>query len=379
MQKRVLFVAHDSTLYGANQSLLDMVKALSLKNDMELVLVFPKKNKVICQQLDLLNLKYFIINYRTEIVGCSKQIHHFLVNFLKRIYKHLSNIFAYYKLSRIISKENINIIHSNSSVITIGIKIAKRKKIAHVWHLREHIGVDHDLRIFGGIEKYKNKIKNSDRIIAISHSVAKDFRVLDKAFIIHDAVAIRRSSYSMKETGKYFLFCGALKPLKGIETAIHAFQQFASVQNGYKLLVVGTGESKYESHLKKLVNELELSESVVFLGFRDDIQNLMSEACAFLMCSESEGLGRVTIEAMLNHCFVVGYDSTGTSEIITDGETGLLYKDLNHLVEQMKYLIENQKEIEVIKKNAYQYASKEFSERSYRDKIYRYYSGLLEK
>ena len=379
MQKRILFIAHDSSLYGANQSLLDMVKALSPKNDMELVLVFPKENKVICQQLDLLNHKYFILNYRTEIVGCSKQIHHILINFLKLLYKHLSNIFAYYKLLRIVTKENINIIHSNSSVITIGEKIAKRKKIAHVWHLREHIGVDHDLRIFGELEKYKRKIQNSDRIIAISHGVAKDFRVLDKAYIIHDAVAIRRSSYSIKETGKYFLFCGALKPLKGIETAINAFKQFATVQSGYKLLIAGTGETKYKSLLKELVKELELSESVVFLGFRKDIQNLMSEASAFLMCSENEGLGRVTIEAMLNDCPVIGYDKAGTSEIVINGETGLLFKDLNHLVEQMRYLIENPKQIEVIKKNAYRYASKEFSEKSYGDKIYKYYSDMLEK
>lgn len=379
MQKRILFIAHDSTLYGANQSLLDMIKPIGSKNDLELLFIFPKKNVEICQQLDVLGHKYFILNYRTEMAGSSDQKNYILIHILKLLYKYFVNVIAYYKLSQIVSKENIDIIHSNSSVIAIGEQIARQKKIPHVWHLREHIGVDNGIRILGRLEKYKRKIQNSDRIIAISQSIAKDFGVLDKAYIIHDAVSIRQSSSSVKISGKYFLFCGTLRPLKGIETAICAFKKFASVENGYKLLVAGTGEAKYESHLKNLVKELQISERVEFLGFRKDIQNLMSEACAFLMCSESEGLGRVTIEAMLNHCPVIGYDSTGTSEIITDGHTGLLFKDLKHLAEQMGFLIKNQKKIEDIKENAYRYASTEFSTGSYGDKIYKYYSALLEK
>ena len=62
----------------------------------------------------------------------------------------------------------------------------------------------------------------------------------------------------------------------------------------------------------------------------------MSGATAFLMCSENEGLGRVTVEAMFYGCPVIARNTGGTLDFIEDKVTGLLFSDLGSCVEAMK-------------------------------------------
>ncbi len=62
----------------------------------------------------------------------------------------------------------------------------------------------------------------------------------------------------------------------------------------------------------------------------------MSRAIAFLMCSENEGLGRVSIEAMFYGCLVIGRNSGGTKDFVFDGKTGLLFNDMDGCVSAMQ-------------------------------------------
>lgn len=48
-----------------------------------------------------------------------------------------------------------------------------------------------------------------------------------------------------------------------------------------------------------------------------------------VIASRYEAFGRITIEAMLNELPVIGANSAGTAELITDGVTGLLYPSGN--------------------------------------------------
>ena len=51
----------------------------------------------------------------------------------------------------------------------------------------------------------------------------------------------------------------------------------------------------------------------------------MAAADVVLVCAAQESFGRVAVEGMKLGRAVVGPDSGGTAELITDGETGLLY------------------------------------------------------
>ncbi len=117
---------------------------------------------------------------------------------------------------------------------------------------------------------------------------------------------------------------GRLAPWKGQDVAIRAVAQLANVE----LWIVGEalfGEDDYAEELRKLVRELDLEDRVKFLGFRDDVLELMQQADVIAHTSVApEPFGRVVVEGMLSARPVVASRGGGAMEIIEDGNTGLL-------------------------------------------------------
>ena len=375
MRKNVLIIAHDSSLYGANQSLINMISSIR-SVDIGLTVVFPDRGPI-CNKFDELGWDYCIVKFRTELCGPKGGITNYIFNLLRYFYKIFTNSLALYKLSSLVKLHKINIIHSNSSVQTLGEKLAKSKKITHVWHIREFIHPNNGMNVFGGIEKYKKKIQNSNKTICITQKIAKYFSIENKAYILYDAVRVEGKNTHTKSRSNYFLFCGSFDKNKGIEEAIDSFYKVYNQHNDIKLLIVGSGDINYENYIRQKVLELDLQNNVEFLGFRNDIDELMANAIAFLMCSRNEALGRVTVEAMLNYCIVFGYNDGGTSEIINHGITGFLYNNTDQLVGYMNDIVTD-KEInfDIIRKNAFEFASANFLEKQFGKKLINFYNNL---
>ena len=94
-----------------------------------------------------------------------------------------------------------------------------------------------------------------------------------------------------------------------------------------ELLMVGeTLDQKYHDQLRGLVQRHNLVDRVTFHGHSDAPIALMNSADVVLMCSRREAFGRVTVEGMKLGKPVIGTKSGGTTEIIEDGRTGLLYE-----------------------------------------------------
>jgi len=367
MDKRILFIAHDNGAYGANQSLLNMISSLQ-KKDIFCIVIFPEKG-LITKIFDEKEWSYFVINFRTELHPLPIKWHDYIKRFLRKYYKKYINFKALKKLSLIIDQYNINLIHSNSSVVSIGYELSKLKKIVHVWHLREYIHPDFGLYVYGGFENYKKKIQSNNNLISIANGVAERFGIKNKSFILYDAVrSLERKKYTLN-IEKYFLFCGGLYKSKGIEDVIFAFSEVVKIKKDYKLIIVGQGEAQYEDYLKRISQKLINENKIKFLGYRTDVDKLMSSATAFIMSSRNEALGRVTVEAMLNSCNVIGYNDGGTAEIVKHKITGILYENNQELIKYMIDIAENYNEYSEIRKNAYKYATDNFLEEQYGNKL----------
>ena len=76
--------------------------------------------------------------------------------------------------------------------------------------------------------------------------------------------------------------------------------------------------------LEGLVREWRLQSSVVFTGFRSDVDRLLSGADILAQSSHTEGLPNVVLEACAAGLPVVATDVGGTNEIIEDGVNGFL-------------------------------------------------------
>jgi glycosyltransferase involved in cell wall biosynthesis len=70
--------------------------------------------------------------------------------------------------------------------------------------------------------------------------------------------------------------------------------------------------------------DAELSRRIRFLGYRDDVAELLRAADIFVLASHREGMPRSIIEAMMTGLPVVATDIRGAREEVVDGETGCL-------------------------------------------------------
>lgn len=97
---------------------------------------------------------------------------------------------------------------------------------------------------------------------------------------------------------------GRFNEQKNHEFIIEIFDKVNKKDNNTILLLVGKGE--LESKIRKKVKLLNLEESVLFLGLRDDINKILNGMDIFLMPSFHEGLPVVGVEAQATgiKCFM---------------------------------------------------------------------------
>ena len=104
---------------------------------------------------------------------------------------------------------------------------------------------------------------------------------------------------------------------KGFDVLIKAFaklvqsSKFKVQDERWKLQIAGSGSEKSLVFLKQLCKENGVEDSVEFLGFRKDVEQLYQDASIFVLSSRYEGFGLVLIEAMSQGCACVACDYKG--------------------------------------------------------------------
>jgi glycosyltransferase involved in cell wall biosynthesis len=142
------------------------------------------------------------------------------------------------------------------------------------------------------------------------------------------------------------LYAGQIVEHKGVHTAIEAM---AKVANGpgkgmAHLTIIGSGHPAYESRLRYMVAEGGLQECVQFEGHVSPtkIPATLCEYDVLIFPSiYDEPLARITQEAMASNMVVIGTTTGGTSEILSDGITGLTFPagDADALSRQIQQLL----------------------------------------
>lgn len=135
---------------------------------------------------------------------------------------------------------------------------------------------------------------------------------------------------------------------KGFDLLIRAWANVVSSRKpqvsseGWRLQIAGTGSEESLEYLKQLCKENGVEDTVDFLGFRTDIEELYKQSEIFVLSSRYEGFGMVLVEAMSQGCACVVCDYKGRQrEIITDNSMGLCCEpdDVESLSNQMEYMI----------------------------------------
>ena len=157
------------------------------------------------------------------------------------------------------------------------------------------------------------------------------------------------------------LFAGQVVQHNGVHTAIEALGIIrAGGGAGANCTLTVAGGSvvpEYLETLKKQVSKLGLDACVTFCGHvdRTSLQNLYAEHDILLFPSTwEEPFGIVLLEAMAAELAVVGTATGGSSEILINNETGLVFRpeDAASCADRLLFLMNNPGEYNRIRKNA---------------------------
>ncbi len=272
---------------------------------------------------------------------------------------------------------HVNIVHSNSSIATVGVGLAKRLGAKHVWHIREFLDLDFGISVYGGRKRLKHMIDKADARICVSSAVASHWQLTTtNTYILWDAVA-DNSAWGKHKLNKeqYFLFCAAnITERKGTGVAVKAFCLSELGKQGYRLKIIGHCTDEYKKELLHIASTYGENHCIDFIDYTNNINDYFAKATAFLMCSQCEALGRVTVQAMRNFCPVIAFKAGGTMDFVHHNETGLLFNTPEECASLMRQTVEQ--DLSTIIENAYNLALKSFSFEVYREIIYNIYKSL---
>jgi glycosyltransferase involved in cell wall biosynthesis len=126
------------------------------------------------------------------------------------------------------------------------------------------------------------------------------------------------------ENKKILLFVGRLGNMKGLEVLLKAFAKATRKKKDWLLVLLGPDGGEL-SKLKKMKAQLHL-ENMYFWGpvSEENVEEACADADLFILPSQYEPYGLVLLKAMAKGVPCIAVNTGGPTEIIKDGETGLL-------------------------------------------------------
>lgn len=208
-----------------------------------------------------------------------------------------------------------------------------------IWHLRDIV----DESFFGRSQRLAIRwlSRGLTRVVANSQASADAFRALAgngvPVDVVHNGIdpapfdaALQRDRMALRVAnglparGLVVGLFGRLTSWKGHRVLMDAVARMPDTT----AVLVGAplfGEHAYEASLRERAARPDLAGRVHFTGFRADVAELMHCMDVVVHAStRAEPFGRVVVEGMLAARPVVATAAGGVTEIVDDGETGIL-------------------------------------------------------
>jgi D-inositol-3-phosphate glycosyltransferase len=143
-----------------------------------------------------------------------------------------------------------------------------------------------------------------------------------------------RQRTGLEKNCRVLLFVGRIEKLKAVDTIIEALYQLYQMDpellRGVCCAIIGGNPHDNDDvemhHLKTLVEQFGLADTIQFLGAKDQalLPEYYAAATAVIMPSDYESFGMVALEAMASGTPVIASEVGGLQFLIEDGKTGYL-------------------------------------------------------
>ena len=172
-----------------------------------------------------------------------------------------------------------------------------------------------------------------------------------------------------------------LFPRKGLEYLVQAVGNLKESFDNILLVIVGTGDAQYESQLRKQIQDLNLTQHVLFTEFQEYPELFVSQFDVFVLPSIQEGFGIVLLEAMALGKPIVASHVGGIPEIVQHEKTGILVKaaDVEELSKGVLTLLNDPNKRRKMGEQAQKRAAEYFSVERMMERLYGLYEDVLAK
>lgn len=302
---------HPSMAGGGIEAMIcGLVNEMAKVHDVTLCTIFePKKEDVFENKLSSSvhrislgkKIPGFSIKEIFDIYRCIRDGHYDVV--------HIHGFFYYYALAVFLLHKRVKFVY------TIHSDAAKENTL---WDKR-----------FIRIKKYAFK-KNYIHPVTISKESKRSFTAfygLDSTLIyngIPEYVALNNASklkeFRKTDKTKLFFHPGRISEPKNQAVLVKAFNRLISEGDDVVLLIAGQKQDLL------IWSEIEpyLNERIIYLGERNDVRDLLSEADAFCLPSIWEGMPVTLLEAISVGCIPICSPVGGIPEVVINGVNGFL-------------------------------------------------------
>lgn len=189
------------------------------------------------------------------------------------------------------------------------------------------------------------------------------------------ATPLPKSSFNTPANMLLIFTAGRLHENKGFDVLIKAIARLDDI------CLWIAGEGPLRDDLNNLVADLNLGSRVKFLGWREDINALLSSVDLFVCPSRHEPLGNVVLEAWAQKTPIIATAAQGPKQLIEEGENGLLVPIDDHLIlaEKIVTLLHNKKLQENMIDNAHRKYQESFSQKIIVGQYKKFFNSILDK
>ena len=237
---------------------------------------------------------------------------------------------------RELKKINPDILYAPGPAALVWSAMCAKRKTKVVWHLHHMFQSGATLKL---LNHYSAK-KCVKRIISVSDCVAdqiKNQKAEDKKQTIYNPVktisadVIRKNlcyEYPMLNKELKIGQIAFITPTKGQHVSIEVVNNLKQRGFDVSLAIMGSvreDDEPYKEMLLKKIDEYNLSDNVVFTGYRTDIDEIVNTFDVLFVPSTIEGFSLAAAQAIMEDVPVLSIDRTGCTEVVLKSGCGMIY------------------------------------------------------
>lgn len=254
------------------------------------------------------------------------------------------------RLRRVLRPTEVDLVHVNNyRSAPLGQFVSRWAGVPCVCHVRETITAK-------AIRQYR--LLSSNALIAVADAVAHALRAggipADRVTVVRSGITRHDSPPEAETMGlreglglapqdPVLGITAHILPHKGYDDLVQALAILREKLPNVTCLIVGTAPRKrYLQRLLHLAERLFVRDTLIMVGFQEDVVPFLHAMNVFVLPSRTEGLPITILEAMAAGKPVVATPVGGIPEVVRDGETGLLVPpgDPGRLAEAVIRLLE---------------------------------------